>query len=508
MRLEQEQAKAAKIPDPAVIEQERQLVAELQQKLVRQTELASALQQENATLKLRIADLKYPAVLPSNKASEQLEIAKMTISSLQATNIALRSEQMVLEARLAELSKSFVPKATVEKLQQEREDLRKQLALAQKSSGVSSGGMSADELERQLKIARARLEAFEAKAIPYTPEEQALFKQPDKKIEVASVKPAKKPSELPPGAGPLVFDAQRALDAGRFDEAEKKYQEVLRQDEKNTYTLVRLAAVQIEQNHMEDAEKNINKALSIDPEEPLCLYLKGYLCVQQNKYGLKEVALRVFNVFDVTSYRFLDHADMLAAVTEMGLEPVPQLGTVVLNHSAPRAASGGCTRAVTVTSRFGGGLTVCSATVTVGGCFGVGICSPYATSPATAAAARGTTQRGVRSSGAPPLSERPMNPPNTPPAMAAIKPTMAPSGKSEEGHAIVQNTCDQPHSAARPIVPMPTPAAAPNAIGRPSGNRRATASMTSASARYSGNFGVVWARITPTISAIPPRMMR
>jgi len=144
--------------------------------------------------------------------------------------------------------------------------------------------MSADELERQLKIASARLEAFEAKAIPYTPEEQALFKQPDKKIEVASVKPAKKPSELPPGAGPLVFDAQRALDAGRFDEAEKKYQEVLRQDEKNTYTLVRLAAVQIEQNHMEDAEKNINKALSIDPEEPLCLYLKGYLCVQQNKY--------------------------------------------------------------------------------------------------------------------------------------------------------------------------------------------------------------------------------
>jgi len=32
---------------------------------------------------------------------------------------------MVLEARLAELSKSFVPKATVEKLRQEREYLRK-----------------------------------------------------------------------------------------------------------------------------------------------------------------------------------------------------------------------------------------------------------------------------------------------------------------------------------------------------------------------------------------------
>lgn len=55
--------------------------------------------------------------------------------------------------------------------------------------------------------------------------------------------------------------------------------------------------------------------------------------VQQNKYGLKEIALRVFNVFDVSGYRFFDHAHMLAAVAEMGLEAVPQLGTVVLNHT-------------------------------------------------------------------------------------------------------------------------------------------------------------------------------
>jgi RNA ligase (TIGR02306 family) len=54
--------------------------------------------------------------------------------------------------------------------------------------------------------------------------------------------------------------------------------------------------------------------------------------VQQNKYALPEVTLRVFNVFDVSAYRFLNHADMLAGVAEMGLEAVPQLGTLVLNH--------------------------------------------------------------------------------------------------------------------------------------------------------------------------------
>jgi RNA ligase (TIGR02306 family) len=55
--------------------------------------------------------------------------------------------------------------------------------------------------------------------------------------------------------------------------------------------------------------------------------------VQGNKYALAEVALRVFNVFDVSGYRYLDHADMLAAVAEMGLELVPQLGTLDLAHS-------------------------------------------------------------------------------------------------------------------------------------------------------------------------------
>lgn len=54
--------------------------------------------------------------------------------------------------------------------------------------------------------------------------------------------------------------------------------------------------------------------------------------VQQNKYALKELTLRVFNVFDVSGYRFLDHADVFAAVAEMGLEAVPHLGTLVLNH--------------------------------------------------------------------------------------------------------------------------------------------------------------------------------
>ena len=55
--------------------------------------------------------------------------------------------------------------------------------------------------------------------------------------------------------------------------------------------------------------------------------------IQSNKYALPAVALRVFNVLNVDAYRLLDHAVMLEVLGWMELESVPQLGTMVLNHT-------------------------------------------------------------------------------------------------------------------------------------------------------------------------------
>lgn len=55
--------------------------------------------------------------------------------------------------------------------------------------------------------------------------------------------------------------------------------------------------------------------------------------VQKNKYELKEVTLRVFNVLDIGTYRLLDHTLMLDVIAEIGLDAVPQLGTIVLDHT-------------------------------------------------------------------------------------------------------------------------------------------------------------------------------
>ncbi len=61
--------------------------------------------------------------------------------------------------------------------------------------------------------------------------------------------------------------------------------------------------------------------------------------IQKNKYGLKEVTLRVFNVLNVDTYRLLDHPAMVAALSEIELEGVPQLGTLVLNHTVDELVS-------------------------------------------------------------------------------------------------------------------------------------------------------------------------
>ena len=55
--------------------------------------------------------------------------------------------------------------------------------------------------------------------------------------------------------------------------------------------------------------------------------------IQKNKYALKAVTLRGFNVLNVDTYRLLDHPAKLAVLGELGVDPVPQLGTLVLNHT-------------------------------------------------------------------------------------------------------------------------------------------------------------------------------
>jgi predicted Zn-dependent protease len=187
-----------------------------------------------------------------------LQIARATITALQSSNLALLNQQITLQQQLAEARKAPV-----------------------------NGAAVPADVQKELQLAQARLAIYEARQTPYSTQELALLKQPDGKASLALAStnaPAKRTRELPAGAGPLMAEAQRAMDAGRFEEAERKLRDILRQDEKNPYVLGTLAAAQMEQNRHNEAEATIKQALASDPGDPASLLMMGLLKYQQGQY--------------------------------------------------------------------------------------------------------------------------------------------------------------------------------------------------------------------------------
>ena len=116
--------------------------------------------------------------------------------------------------------------------------------------------------------------------------------------------------------------------------------------------------------------------------------------------------------------------------------------------------------------------------------------------------------QGARCAGAASTARcEPIHAPSSAPAIAVAKPSSAASGSSSDGHGIGIQTCDQPHSAARP---SGADAHARTRARTPAGGARRpaaapTPSTTSASTTYSGKCGVVSPSTGPTTSASPPR---
>jgi tetratricopeptide (TPR) repeat protein len=323
--LAQERQQSNQVVNSITAEQVKRSLADLKEKIAKQEETIAVLQMENGVLKRQAAELKSESNNPAAGLSQQLVLAQKTNALLLAANEALRSykssidrspvgtakmsapgnddrlrqleaekamvelEKKELQSKLAQASpagsKSEVKKR--QQLEQEIEDLKQRLMIAnrelKKKSGRTLAGGSED-IARQNELLRARLDVLEARQVPYTTEELALLKKPEVELAAPDPKAGKKSlKEIPPGAGPLVREAELAFERKRFDEAEKKYLQVLRQDEKNVYTLANLGAIQLQMNHLEDAEKNLKQAIALDPDDSFSLLMWGILKHRQGK---------------------------------------------------------------------------------------------------------------------------------------------------------------------------------------------------------------------------------
>lgn len=301
----------------AELDRLKQARAEAERKLADQTNLATRLAAEKEALQNRVQALSESAagteaLRAENEllkkqlaaastsggrnadADRKLAQAEARVASLQSDAEILRLEKIALENRVRTLGTATPAAAArpedlqrIKLLETERFDLAMKLDAANKDLYGRKGRATAakvEELTTQVTTLRARLEVYEARAVPYTAEELALFKQPQP-VPVADPKAGKKSvKELPRGTAALVAEAQREFAAKRYDKAEEKYMEVLRQDEKNSFTLANLAAIQLELNRLDEVDKNIQKALALDPDDAYSLSILGYLRYRQEKY--------------------------------------------------------------------------------------------------------------------------------------------------------------------------------------------------------------------------------
>jgi tetratricopeptide (TPR) repeat protein len=308
----------------------------------------AALRTENESLKKQLAAAKSAG--PRDNLGQQLQATRAELASQKSTNEALRLEKGVLERQLKELaSKADKPAAPpgpadqrradrteaerIKRLERERDELQKKLNAANqelaKNRPPAKSSKKNPLTARQVEALNARLAVLQARKVPYTPEELALFKEPRRipappvqvvnppktttEFAVASAtkdtpapvatpgkrtepppepKPAKKSiKDLPPGAASLVNEAQRAFAARHLDEAENKYLQALKLDEKSVFLLANLATIQLEQNRLSEAEANLKRALVGAPDDAFSLSLYGILKFRQEKLDEAEEAL-------------------------------------------------------------------------------------------------------------------------------------------------------------------------------------------------------------------------
>ena len=262
-----------------------------------EAEAAGALRAENLLLKKQLTDLKLAAGSGRNDDTvRKLAEAQAQIATLQSDKEILRLEKVSLQQQVKQLTLNNVvatratPEnaARIQKLEGERDDLQKRLSLAQTelaSRKNRSATSQIDDLRGQLEVLRTRIAVYQMPAVPYSKDELALFNKPEQ-MSVATTPGFEKKSakELPTGALSLVNEAQRDFALGRYEDAETKYLLVLKQDQKNVYTLANLAAIQLELGHLEESDKHVQQALALTPEDPYSLAILGNLKFRQGKF--------------------------------------------------------------------------------------------------------------------------------------------------------------------------------------------------------------------------------
>ena len=135
----------------------------------------------------------------------------------------------------------------------------------------------------QIRTLHERLAVDEAQPSPYTPEELALLQHSAPQLVTGNAQ-KKSVKQLPAGSAGLVAEAQSFFAARQYDRAEADYLKILQSDANNPLVLGNLAAIELQEGKLDDAEKHIQAAVAQDPNDAFNLATLGYLKFKQEKY--------------------------------------------------------------------------------------------------------------------------------------------------------------------------------------------------------------------------------
>jgi Flp pilus assembly protein TadD len=294
VELEQLKAKQPDAAGTALLEQTKAELASANKRLTEAVANVASLSQARQTLQnqldalgKQLEEAKAAAAKPQTPAPDAAATQQVAALQQQIASLTEENKRLAASASPAD-EKSGEIRDRMKKAEKERDEALKNLNDVKKELyDIKARGQLAQlsQLTNQVNNLRARLEVFEARKAPYTPEEMALMsKQASLKSE-EETKAAKKPiAELPRGAANLVAEAQAAFTKRDFKTAEEKYQQVLAMDQKNPVTLAGLAAIQVEMGKNQEAEENLKHALELYPDSAYSLSLLGLAKFNQEKY--------------------------------------------------------------------------------------------------------------------------------------------------------------------------------------------------------------------------------
>ena len=248
------------------------------------------LRSENDRLKSQLTALQSAAndATAAGELAAKLKAANTQITSLQSTVTVVTLEKGALENKVKQLSAEVEElraanfQGRIHDLVEQRDELAKQLADASRKNPRKGTEQQLAALTNEMQTLRARLAVDEAKPVPYSADELALFRE---NPPAPNANPTKRSiHELPTGAAELVASAQKHFSNHEFDEAEADYQKILDRDQNNGLVLANLATIELQQGKLADAEKHITAALVQSPEDAYNLSTLGYLKFREEKY--------------------------------------------------------------------------------------------------------------------------------------------------------------------------------------------------------------------------------